>query len=157
MTGNHFFGRIVVLASASLASVSLAQMEEIIVEAPRLYAEIGRPEVTYPGGRPTPGGRYEVVLQGRVNAEGLDLSKPEDEAAFRERVRSVAFDICERIGQLYPGTRPETPDCAKNAEEAVADQVQAMVDAARARAGKSGRQGGKVPRVTLAASTAVGP
>ena len=127
------------LAGASLAPAALAQMEEIIVEAPRLYAEIGKPEVTYPGGRPTPGGRYEVVLQGRVNAEGLDLSKPEDEAAFRERIHSVAFDICERIGQLYPKTRPETPECAKEAEEAVADQVQAMVDAARVRAGEASR------------------
>jgi len=130
---------VILLAGASLASMALAQMEEIVVEAPRLYAEIGNPEVNYPGGRPTPGGRYEVVLQGRVNAAGLDLSKPEDEAAFRERVRSVAFDICERIGQLYPQTRPETPECARNAEEAVADQVQAMVDAARARAGVAGR------------------
>ena len=139
MGRRHVFGRVVLLAVASLASTALAQMEEIIVEAPRLYAEIGKPEVTYPGGRPTPGGRYEVVLQGRVNAEGLDLSKPEDEAAFRERVHSVAVDICERIGQLYPKTRPETPECAKSAEEAVADQVQAMVDAARARAGEAGR------------------
>jgi UrcA family protein len=128
----------ILLAGVSLTSVALAQMEEIIVEAPRLYAEIGNPEVTYPGGRPTPGGRYEVVLQGRVNAEGLDLSKPDDEAAFRERVRSVAFDICDRIGQLYPKTRPETPECARNAEEAVAEQVQAMVDAARARAAEAG-------------------
>lgn len=132
-------GCMALLAGVSLASVALAQMEEIIVEAPRLYAEIGKPEVSYPGGRPTPGGRYEVVLQGRVNALGLDLSKPEDEAAFRERVRSVAFDICERIGQLYPKTRPDTPECARNAEEAVADQVQAMVDAARARSGEAGR------------------
>ena len=139
MGRRHVFGRVVLLAVASLASTALAQMDEIIVEAPRLYAEIGKPEVTYPGGRPTPGGRYEVVLQGRVNAEGLDLSKPEDEAAFRERVHSVAFDICERIGQLYPKTRPATPECAKSAEEAVADQVQAMVDAARARAGEAGR------------------
>lgn len=127
-------GLIIVLAGASLATTALAQLEEIVIEAPRLYAEIGKPEVTYSGGRPIPGGRYEVVLQGRVNAEGLDLSKPEDEAAFRERVRSVAFDVCERIGQLYPKTRPETPECAMNAEEAVADQVQRMVDAARARA-----------------------
>lgn len=139
MARTHVVGLMLALAGTLLPSAALAQMEEIVVEAPRLYAEIGKPDVTYPGGRPTPGGRYEVVLQGRVNAEGLDLSKPEDEAAFRERVRSVAFDICERIGRLYPKTRPETPECAKNAEEAVADQVQAMVDAARARADAAGR------------------
>ena len=124
------------VALASLAGYAVAQqIEEIVVEATPLYAEIDEPRVKFSRGRPVPGEGYEVRLQGRVNAYGLDLTDPQDEALFRTRVSNVAWDLCQRIGEAYPKTQPDTADCAKNAEDAVAAQVEAMVEKARAAKG----------------------
>jgi UrcA family protein len=124
------------VALASLAGYAVAQqIEEIVVEATRLYAEIDKPRVKYTSGRPVPGERYEVRLQGRVNAAGLDLTDPQDEAVFRARVSNVAWDVCQRIGEAYPKTQPDTAACAKSAEDAVAAQVEAIIDKAKAAKG----------------------
>jgi UrcA family protein len=105
-------------AAAGLAAAQ--QIEEIVVEATPLYAEIDEPRVRFDRSRPVPGEGYEVRLQGRVNASGLDLTDPQDEALFRARVSNVAWDLCQRIGDAYPRTEPDTETCAKNAEDAVA-------------------------------------
>jgi hypothetical protein len=78
-----------------------------------LYAEIDEPRVKFSRSRPVPGEGYEVRLQGRVNAYGLDLTDPQDEAVFRARVSNVAWDLCQRIGEAYPRTQPDTETCAK--------------------------------------------
>ena len=128
-----FSGRsVLLLALASVAAgASAQQSEEIVVEAPRVYAEIGAPEVSYAGGQPAPGRAYQVVLQGRVNPQGLDLTKPEGVKAFEKRVSDVALDVCTQIQKLYPKSKPDTQTCAKNAEAAAAPQVQKMVAAAQ--------------------------
>ncbi|MCU0975922.1 MAG: UrcA family protein [Steroidobacteraceae bacterium] len=124
------------VAVASFAGHATAQqLEEIVVEATPLYAEIDKPRVKYTSGRPMPGGGYEVRLQGRVNAAGLDLTDPQDEAVFRTRVTNVAWDMCQRIGELYPRTQPDTETCAKNAEDAVAAQVEGMIEKAKSAKG----------------------
>jgi len=131
-----FSGRTVLLiALASIvAGASAQQAEEIVVEAPRVYAEIGAPDVSYSGGQPAPGRAYQVVLQGRVNPQGLDLTKPEGVKAFEKRVSDVALDVCGQIQKLYPKSKPDTQACARNAEAAAAPQVQKMVAAAQSKA-----------------------
>lgn len=121
---------------ACMAGSALAQeLEEIVVEATPLYAEIDEPRVKFSRSRPIPGEGYEVRLQGRVNAYGLDLTDPQDEALFRARVSNVAWDLCQRIGEAYPRTQPDTETCAKNAEDAVAAQVEAMIEKAKSAEG----------------------
>lgn len=124
------------VALASMAGLALVQeLEEIVVEATPLYAEIDEPRVKFSRGRPVPGEGYEVRLQGRVNAYGLDLTDPQDEALFRVRVGNVAWDLCQRIGEAYPRTQPDTETCAKEAEDAVAAQVEAMIEKAKSAKG----------------------
>lgn len=124
----------VALASLS-GSAGAQQLEEIVVEATPLYAEIDEPRVKFSRGRPIPGEGYEVRMQGRVNAFGLDLTDPQDESIFRARVSNVAWDLCQRIGEAYRRTEPDTETCARDAEDAVAAQVEAMIEKAKAAKG----------------------
>lgn len=133
--------RLVADAAAAAALMSLVgyagaqQLEEIVVEATPLYAEIDQPRVRFSRGKPVPGEGYEVRLQGRVNAYGLDLADPQDEAVFRARVSNVAWDLCQRIAEAYPRTQPDTDTCARQAEDAVAAQLEAMIEKAKAARG----------------------
>jgi UrcA family protein len=86
--------------------------EIVIVEPLRQRSMIGAPIQT-------------VSLSRHVSYQDLDLNSPNGAYEFRQRIRTAAHAICNKLAFRYPVGTPDTRGCYKSAET----QAQAQADA----------------------------
>ena len=142
-----FAGRCTVLALSlqlfSAGTVWAADLgqEEVTVQGPYTV----RKEMT----KRSLGGEmpeFAISVTQQVNYADLDLSRPEDVAKLRDRVRMAAKDSCRELDSRFPRDiyhpvgESSRNDCVRNATGQALARVDATTNGAVARAEASNRQ-----------------
>jgi UrcA family protein len=103
-------------------------METVIVPAPRYY--YGPHYHTEYGSRLN-GDVVRVSLSREVSSEGLDLRTDWGADEFRDRIRSAAREVCDRLERRYPIATDDSPPCYREAMDDAMEQADAAIGHAR--------------------------
>lgn len=100
-----------VAACMAWGNVLAQPVEEIVIEASPIAKE-SKAETASPAP-----GYYKVAMSSRVSYADLDLAKPADFATLERRIKEAATVVCDKLGQAYPESGPNTKECAKRAAD----------------------------------------
>jgi UrcA family protein len=101
---------VTVAACMTWSNVLAQAVEEIVVEGSPIVEE-------HKVKTPFAPGYYKVMMSSRVSYADLDLAKPTDVATLERRIKEAATVVCDKLGQAYPDSGPNTKECAKRAAD----------------------------------------